>query len=297
MRVFSIGPHPTVPQKGTGWFATVDIMRGTPLLAEEALFEVPEKYTVAMINARRHALPQNDQQQFNALTVSKGTSTPKRIFDTNTFDLSSDQQNQKTKGLFLETARLNHSCKPNAHWTWNPELSRLTVYAMMNIPMNDEITISYLALDDFQTRSERNVQLEEYNFECQCEACQPGMPFGIASDERRLRLKQLQHDVDNKDYLPSEPYQRLHDISEMGDKLRQEQLVYPMLGKVCHFVAEWYKDRLLDNTTWAASYKEGNRRRALKWARDELVLDLACTGHKSHEVTEALTFIRQLKGQ
>lgn len=165
LTVFRISEHPTNPAKGVGWFATVDIQRGTPLLAEKALFEVVGDYDDVVITAERDWLSQSNQEAFGKLAGPSATSTPKQIFDRNAFEMHTTQQRKKKMGIFLETSRLNHSCKPNAHWTWNRLLSRLTVHAMANIRMGDEITISYCPISEYRTMIQRNSDLSQrYGF-------------------------------------------------------------------------------------------------------------------------------------
>lgn len=296
LRVFRITQHPTNPAKGLGWFAKEKIQRGTPLLAEKALFEVVGEYTEGMVTAERDRLSQSDQEEFGELVGPSATSTPKQIFDRNAFEMHSTQQRGKKMGLFLETFRLNHSCKANAYWTWNRLLRRLTVYAMAEIPVNDEITISYCPPTEYRTRIQRDTDIfQRYGFHCDCTLCQHQLPFGAGSDARRSTMRKLKKKLVASDYLPDDVIQRLQDIGKFENLIRQEGLIYPMLADICRLVAEWYRDTLLGAGTRAASYENGHRLLALEFARKELDLDVACTGHKSPEVTKTLTFIRLLK--
>ena len=80
--------------------------------------------------------------------------------------------------MFLEAARINHSCLPNAHAAWNVSLGMLTVYATKIIDLNEEITINYCQYykkeeAKFALAADREPELQKtWNFVCNCEACQ-----------------------------------------------------------------------------------------------------------------------------
>ncbi|KAM3429929.1 hypothetical protein MY4824_007987 [Beauveria thailandica] len=52
--------------------------------------------------------------------------------------------NASGKGLFALFSRINHSCVPNAYWTFNAAIERLTVHATRHIRVGEQITISYI---------------------------------------------------------------------------------------------------------------------------------------------------------
>jgi len=72
--------------------------------------------------------------------------------------------------LFLRLSRCNHSCEPNATWSWDAQTLQLTLSARRPILPGEEITISYI------TPSKNQVSLREelkasYGFDCICEKC------------------------------------------------------------------------------------------------------------------------------
>lgn len=109
-------------------------------------------------------------------------------------------------------------------------------------------------------------------------------------------MRDLKRKIVADTYPPNDTIQRLQDIGKLEDLIRQENLIYPMLAEICGLVAKWYQKTILGDGSRAVSYENGNRLMALEFARKELDLDVACTGHKSPEVTKTLGFIRQLKG-
>ena len=134
-------------------------------------------------------------------------------------------------------------------------LNRLAIHAMVDIPTNAEITISYWRASNDNTRIQRNTELlERYKFRCNCEACQPQSPLVAGSDARRLTMRKLSEKIENNNYLPGDTLPRLQDIAKLEDLHRREGLVYPMLADMCHHVAECYRGTLLSDPSRAASY-------------------------------------------
>ncbi|KAG7443859.1 uncharacterized protein BT62DRAFT_921526 [Guyanagaster necrorhizus] len=77
---------------------------------------------------------------------------------------------EEYRGVFLKLSRCNHSCSPNAHWTWDPASFSLTLEAVRPIAPHEEITIQYI--DVCGSRAQRREELRMwFNFECVCPAC------------------------------------------------------------------------------------------------------------------------------
>jgi SET domain len=73
-------------------------------------------------------------------------------------------------GIFPFASRANHSCFPNAYQTWNGQIKRHNIHAIKDIPVGEEITLSYVSpmLDPDQRR--QSLQ-KRYGFLCTCRAC------------------------------------------------------------------------------------------------------------------------------
>ncbi|KAJ7202596.1 hypothetical protein GGX14DRAFT_370187 [Mycena pura] len=91
------------------------------------------------------------------------------------------------RGVFLNASRCNHSCAPNARHDWDPTSLSLALTAVRPIPAGDEITVSYIPLE--QPLSARRALLQAtYNFACACTACvRPAA--AAASDAARAELR------------------------------------------------------------------------------------------------------------
>merc|ERR1712073_245996 len=47
----------------------------------------------------------------------------------------------ETQGLFLKISRINHSCRPNAHWTWDEAKKKLVVRSLRDLSAGEEICV------------------------------------------------------------------------------------------------------------------------------------------------------------
>jgi len=86
-----------------------------------------------------------------------------------------EEAEEPAVGLFPIAARLNHSCLPNAHVTFNQRIGQLTVHAMHDVLPAEEITFPYLGATSFYMPRERRQEgLRRWGFECACAACGGG---------------------------------------------------------------------------------------------------------------------------
>jgi hypothetical protein len=190
--------------KGQGWFATRDIPAMIEILNKTCLFRVPRDADSAAVNAKVSALPPDTLEVFSSLHGkdnvdkfwSNCNSYPNGDVD-NPFEL----EPRKELGLYLQSAKLNHSCRPNA--TPVMEDSIMRVIAQKNIKKGEEITISYVD-NNFQTAKNRlkenrrcRYRTQDPNLDldwvqgCMCELCTGSEEELQASDKRRRKLADL----------------------------------------------------------------------------------------------------------
>lgn len=97
--------------------------------------------------------------------------------------------NNEGVALFQLQSVCNHSCVPNAEVAFLHNSSRLSLVALRDIPMGEEISISYLDPCSLErSRHSRQKFLKEnYLFECSCEKCvqQVGDP-DVTSEEEEM---------------------------------------------------------------------------------------------------------------
>ncbi|KAF5364847.1 hypothetical protein D9757_011274 [Collybiopsis confluens] len=95
------------------------------------------------------------------------------VFRTNSLEIELASQSagaRKHRALFPKTSRCNHSCGPNAIWSFDQLNFTLTLSAVREILPGQEITISYI--NPFLPRHFRRAHLEsKWNFICHCVHC------------------------------------------------------------------------------------------------------------------------------
>lgn len=129
--------------------------------------------------------------------------------------------------VFEVASRFNHSCVPNACFAWNEKLGVETIYAIKDISVGKEITLSYV--DPLYDGSARMWELWHYGFECDCPACGDTRiegSFAARSRDRRWRLREIdeRYYFDEKDKLRAK-------LEAVG-LMREEGLIAPSLGQL-----------------------------------------------------------------
>ncbi|KAL7927484.1 hypothetical protein ACQKWADRAFT_276861 [Trichoderma austrokoningii] len=186
-----------VPGMGLGLIATKNIPKGARILSELPLFTPVcglldgEAFINHISNALKD-LGEDKERAFLNLHNAYGTDDdPLRgIAQSNMLPLGHDTLDY---GLFLTAARINHSCRPNAHKSWNDNIGRLTVHAVCDIEAGEEITISYL--QTVQPYVERKALLEHFRFECGCKLCSAPPQQCLKSDLAMLTINEMEREM------------------------------------------------------------------------------------------------------
>jgi hypothetical protein len=77
-------------------------------------------------------------------------------------------------GLFVETAKLRHSCIPNCYAHYNASTNQMTVHVTGPIPAGTELTLSALSRNFYSSAADRALELQQkFGITCVCEACDP----------------------------------------------------------------------------------------------------------------------------
>ncbi len=97
-------------------------------------------------------------------------------------------------GLFLEASRINHSCRQNAQNTLNENIGQLTIHALRDIEVGQEITISYLASTSEYADRQRFLK-ENFKFECKCELCSLPRAQRKRSDTRLRKIQAIDKSI------------------------------------------------------------------------------------------------------
>ncbi|KAF2497810.1 SET domain-containing protein [Lophium mytilinum] len=142
-------------------------------------------------------------------------------------------------GLFLNTARLNHSCIPNARISYCESRGMMTAYALSDIKAGEELTISYLEDERtadlqnttiFMKRDERQAQLKQkWEFECTCHVCK-NAEVSAAWDDRVTAMKPIRAFFSKID-APWAPFWKFARLKELGRAVEEGMKLLRMVEK------------------------------------------------------------------
>jgi len=206
-----------VPGKGLGVVATKDLSPGTLVILEKPLLvldpptdrkqllktlgcdwckvdmrappELVRSQIQRMILEKTvKRMREEERDQFMALTDKTAKvdheKTPWGVFLTNCLPMGS----YRVLGIYPTMARINHSCKPNAHHFFNEEDGTEEVVVMEPIKAGEEITISYIRT--FCSRNFRQELLQDkFGFRCTCCVC-------LLTGEKLCEDDRLRHEID-----------------------------------------------------------------------------------------------------
>jgi len=197
-----------LPGKGCGVVAVRDISPGELIIAETPLLLLPWWVRHSFFPGREKKIylercvkdfNSDQRKQFFQLHDSKVGENEEKTIDgiwrTNNFALGPSSP-KCDNGLFLRISRFNHSCVPYAEFVWNEDRKVQEIRAVRHIPRGAEITISYFTklLAVKSQRERRTAMLEQYGFECDCQAC-------TLTGEERKENNQQRRLVDDLDLL------------------------------------------------------------------------------------------------
>ena len=204
-----------VPGKGVGVVATRDLPPGTRLILEKPLLilDPPTDRNTLLktlgcdwckVNLR--APPELVRAQIQRLVLEKSVRRMKedqreqfmKLADKNASDIVSKtvwgifltnalpMGSYRVLGIYPSVARINHSCKPNAHHFFNEEDKTEEVWITEPVRTGEEITVSYIRT--FCSKSFRQQLLQEkFGFLCSCSAC--SLTGALLQEDDHLRLK------------------------------------------------------------------------------------------------------------
>lgn len=200
-------------------FATRYIARGTRILSDAAIVQtarykdakdetIKEAYRTftemdpvtrkRFLRLRSRRVDPNNPMDFPCFT-SDSTSSPedmKRakvmcIILINGMFIESTTDGHDIEGVFPIASRINHSCLPNVHWTFNKSINRLTVHAVRDINPDEEIEGDYIGGCCLPLRFRTN-NLAFHRFLCRCAACYPCPCVAMVDESRRQYLHDLE---------------------------------------------------------------------------------------------------------
>ena len=237
-------------QKGKGTFTARDIQRGDLILSERAIFSMPAgsgPSIVRSIGAAVQNLSPIDLDSYLSLHNSHKTcscfSTPLLgIFTTNSFEVIDYEM-----GICLKASRFNHSCSPNARFSYNSNTDEIRIYALRTIPRGEEIFVAYffgIPLYGSPRHSRQATLRTTYHFTCACSVCSLPEAESKRSDARRQRVAELLEDIRDLNG-PYEGVQCLNAVVEAIRLLREDGYLADMhdftkkAGPICATHSDW----------------------------------------------------------
>ena len=272
LSLFSIQP---VPGKGTGVVARFDIEKGERIIYEKPLFTIPAFSTANQIDkverdiaATLKTLSKDEQRQFLSLHNNFPGKQPfNGIVRTNALPCGSAAS---VGGVYLKICRINHSCIPNAHNSWNSDTDCEAIHAIRFIKAGEEITISYDKGGPSDSR--RPFLKSAFGFDCSCSLCNLPLVDLQASDSRRKQIQLLDEAIGDTKRVMTRPYGSLADCHSLLQVLEEEYK-----DSVGILIARLYYD------AFQISITHGDQARASCFAERGFKSRLMCEGDDSPE--------------
>ncbi|KAK8030357.1 hypothetical protein PG990_000091 [Apiospora arundinis] len=213
-----------IPGKGKGLVARYNIKRGTRVLSEKPLVVaggMEPQATHVLIASKLRTFSREQQTQFLSLYNNfPGRHAFAGIFRTNALPCG---PGAAVGGVYPDICRINHSCRPNCHNSWNEapgQEPHETIHAIRDILAGEELTISY---DKGGPSDSRQAALHaSFGFDCKCELCSLPADERQASDARRRRIQALDEQIGDPMTMMAQPLASLHACRALLDTLREE---------------------------------------------------------------------------
>ncbi|KIJ39063.1 hypothetical protein M422DRAFT_175701 [Sphaerobolus stellatus SS14] len=190
-----------MPGKGVGLIAKHTIQRGqiihahTPVLIVHKVMDeglqVNDRLELQRIGVER--LPEASRRLYMGLMGhGEGQDVDKveAVMITNSFQMilgdEEKEEDEPHNGVYPETARTNHDCRPNTAYYINKGTLIHYTHAVRPIMEGEEITLTYT--NHMASHEERTAALDEsWGFTCTCSLCSLP-PSYISASDRRLQL-------------------------------------------------------------------------------------------------------------
>ncbi|KAJ5522090.1 hypothetical protein N7527_006205 [Penicillium freii] len=261
-----------VPGKGHGLVARFNIAKGQLIISEKAFFTTSNATSAAiiekLISIELRKLPKDAQRQFLSLHNNFPGKKPfSGIVRTNALPCGPDSP---IGGIYPTISRINHSCLPNAHNSWNSASGYENIYAVRFIKAGEEITIPY---DHGGPSDERRRHLKDaFGFDCNCSICSRQPAELKQSDERRRQIQHLDAEIGNALRLMYSPGDCLKDCQVLLQILEEE-----FEGSPGAHLARLYYD------AFQICIVHGDQARAKVLAERSYGARLACEGENNPE--------------
>ncbi|KAI6864735.1 hypothetical protein KC334_g20169, partial [Hortaea werneckii] len=295
-----------IADRGCGLFATEHIPIGARILCESPLLRIDENGLHRAINAYEK-LPVSQKAAFDGLQFFKPElidleqasrfdpieRQDKRLDDDQLCDavvadhvrimgIFAANNFSAGKGLavFEKASRLNHSCVPNVHHSFNPTLQKQTVHAVRDIQPGEELCTTYLGGPGcYYIRSQRIEMLRSnYGFTCTCTACSD--PSG-ASESRRQLMANLAWGL--QQYLERSAFGMTFVPTSPAEALAQAEAFIHLLLEEGLFTVELMKAY---RTASTQALNISMYEKAMAYAKNEADVERNCLGTELNDLVQ-----------
>ncbi|KAI1357749.1 hypothetical protein F5Y08DRAFT_351806 [Xylaria arbuscula] len=198
----------TIPGRGRGLIAKINILKGTRIICEKPLFTLENSAPASMnrlVAEKLKLLSKDKQREFLSLHNSfPGRFAFVGILKTNALPCG---RGSSIGGVYTTACLINHSCIPNAHNSWNGAAKHETIHATRDILVGEEILISYAENELSQARQQK--LRESFGFQCS------------SSDKRRADIERLDEAIGNPFVMATSPQSSLaacHELLQVLDR-------------------------------------------------------------------------------
>lgn len=123
-------------------------------------------------------------------------------------------------------ARMNHDCRPNVDYYFDPKTLTQHVTALRNIYPGEELTLSYIS--PLRTASSRHARLSrQWGFPCSCSLCAASPAASAASDVRINQIISLRTELN--DWTSAS--RASPEMAELLISLYEQERIHSMLGE------------------------------------------------------------------
>ncbi|EIW71746.1 hypothetical protein TREMEDRAFT_60660 [Tremella mesenterica DSM 1558] len=244
--------------RGKGLVLTRSVSRGEIIIAEAPFFQLSFPLEVYNVYKTYRKLGPEKRELFLSFPIGAGDDVLVSRARTSVIPLEDHREDYETSsdadtdpcGLFEHISRVNHSCAPNAVWTWNADEGLLYLRAWKDLKNGTEITCAYNDQICIESSSLRRAYFEEnFQFTCSCTACSRPTHHLKKSDTRLARLREILSLWDRRiGDLGRHPF--LKGQREEAIAIQEEAINILSEEKLFHHLGEAYKDLMEIHTLW-----------------------------------------------
>lgn len=211
----------SIPCKGLGMVALVEIPRGTLIIRERPLFlqhVAPDRTLEPKLADNMSKLSSADQRRF--LSLYNGFAELGPLLGTFLTNKVECTHMSSLYGVYPTVSRINHCCQPNSHYSWDGGKVSQAVYAMQPLRPGDEVTITYGRGGIFS--DQQTFLRVRHGFCCDCRRCSLSEAELTKSDDRRVLLQRLDDDLGDCYCTKNTPGESLSVIRTLLRLFREE---------------------------------------------------------------------------